>query len=90
MIRLVCAIVFIVKAVGVGTTLGTMLIKEDRMQQNSDDHEILVRDKSYVKFERLLVKAESEGRIGGDFKCLMCGMRYMSKRDAEDCCRIIP
>ena len=60
------------------------------MQQTHEDQDILVRDKSYVKFERLLVKAESEGRIGGNFKCLMCGMRYTSKQEAEDCCKIMP
>jgi hypothetical protein len=51
---------------------------------------VLVRDESFVKYERLLSKAESEGRIDGPNKCLVCGMRYLSKQDADSCCRIVP
>jgi len=51
---------------------------------------ILVRDESFVKFERLLNKAESEGRIDGPCKCLVCGMRYLNKESAEACCRVVP
>lgn len=54
----------------------------------SDD--ILVRDESFVKYERLLTKAETEGRIDGPNKCLVCGMRYMSKDEADACCKINP
>ena len=57
-----------------------MAVKEDT---------ILVRDESFVKYERLLLKAEAEGRIDGPCKCLVCGMRYLSKADAEDCCRVV-
>ena len=55
------------------------------MKVKEDD--ILVRDPNYVKYERLLLKAEAEGRIDGRFTCLVCGMRYPHKDDAEDCCR---
>ncbi|HPF69082.1 MAG TPA: hypothetical protein PLQ13_00310 [Candidatus Krumholzibacteria bacterium] len=54
-----------------------------------EDH-VLVRDESFVKYERLLSKAEVEGRIDGPNKCLVCGMRYLSKQDADECCRIVP
>ncbi|MCB1182109.1 hypothetical protein KDM41_01665 [bacterium] len=54
------------------------------------EEEILVRDESFVKYERLLTKAETEGRIDGPNKCLVCGMRYMSKEDADGCCKINP
>lgn len=50
------------------------------------EDDILVRDPSYVKYERLLMKAEAEGRIDGEFSCLVCGMRYREKMDAEACC----
>jgi len=53
------------------------------------ENEILVRDESFVKYDRLLEKAESEGRIDGPHKCLTCGMKYLSKEDAEECCRIM-
>ncbi len=54
------------------------------------EDEILIRDESFVKYERLLSRAEDEGRIDGPNKCLTCGMRYMTKQEAEECCRIIP
>jgi len=54
------------------------------------DDEILIRDESFVKYERLLTKAETEGRIDGPNKCLVCGMRYTSKDDADSCCKINP
>lgn len=51
------------------------------------DDDILIRDESFVKYQRLLVKAENEGRIDGPNKCLVCGMRYNTKIDAESCCK---
>ena len=51
-----------------------------------EDH-VLVRDESFVKYERLLSKAEVEGRIDGPNKCLVCGMRYREKIDADGCCK---
>lgn len=51
---------------------------------------ILVRDESFVKYRRLLNRAEAEGRIDGPNKCLVCGMRYLTKDDAESCCRVTP
>jgi hypothetical protein len=52
------------------------------------EDDVLVRDESFVKYERLLSKAETEGRIDGPNKCLVCGMRYLSKDEADHCCRI--
>ncbi len=52
--------------------------------------DILVRDESFVKYERLLTKAETEGRIDGPNKCLVCGMRYTTKGRADTCCKINP
>ncbi len=54
------------------------------------DEDILVRDESFVKYERLLLKAEVEGRIDGPAKCLVCGMRYISKSEADNCCKLVP
>lgn len=54
------------------------------------EEEILVRDESFVKYERLLNKAEMEGRIDGPNKCLTCGMRFLTKEEAENCCKIVP
>lgn len=60
------------------------------MQRIREEGGVLVRDKSFVKFERLLAKAEAEGRIDGPCKCLVCGMRYATKEEAENCCKILP
>ncbi|MBK6735018.1 MAG: hypothetical protein IPG61_13225 [bacterium] len=54
------------------------------------EDDVLVRDESFVKYERLLSKAETEGRIDGPNKCLVCGMRYLNKDEADNCCRIAP
>ena len=51
---------------------------------------LLVRDESFVKYRRLLRRAEDEGRIDGPCKCLVCGMRYLTKDESEACCRINP
>ncbi len=58
------------------------------MQRGRSDSEILVRDKTFVKYERLLAKAEAEGRLSGAYRCLVCGMRYRVKEEAESCCRV--
>jgi hypothetical protein len=44
-------------------------------------------NKKYVKFHRLLAKAEKEGRIDGDYVCPVCGMRYMTFDEADVCCK---
>ena len=54
------------------------------------EDDLLVRDESFVKYRRLLARAENEGRIDGPCKCLVCGMRYLSKDEAESCCNIAP
>jgi hypothetical protein len=58
----------------------TRVVKEDILLQ---------KDKSYVKFHRLLAKAEAEGRLDGKFQCPVCGMRFLSLEEADDCCRIV-
>lgn len=50
---------------------------------------ILKKGKSYVKFHRLLAKAEAEGRLDGKFHCPVCGMRYLAAHEADNCCRVI-
>jgi rubrerythrin len=59
------------------------------MKQEAKEATILQKDKNYVKFHRLLQKAEADGRLDGKFRCPVCGMRYLSEREADDCCRII-
>lgn len=49
---------------------------------------VLMRDKEYVKFVQLLRKAEREGRLDGNFNCVLCGMRFNTREEAEECCRV--
>ena len=48
---------------------------------------LLVRDKEYVKFVQLLRKAEDEGRLDGKHTCMLCGMRFQTSKEAEECCK---
>lgn len=61
------------------------------MDIENDDKEatILKKGKNYVKFHRLLAKAEAEGRLDGKYLCPVCGMRFLSAQEADDCCRVI-
>ncbi len=60
------------------------------MGLTTQEQDVLVREKNFVKFDRLLRKAEAEGRIDGPAKCLVCGMRYLTKDEADGCCKITP
>ncbi len=48
---------------------------------------VLVKEKEYVKYVQLLKKAEEEGRLDGKFVCLLCGMRFQTKAEAQQCCK---
>ena len=52
-----------------------------------DAKQILVKDHPSATYEMLLKKAEREGRIGGKYRCPVCGMRFKREREASDCCR---
>lgn len=54
-----------------------------------EEENTLIREKPFVKYEQLIAKAEKEGRISGRFRCIICGMRYNEKPDAEECCKVI-
>jgi hypothetical protein len=49
----------------------------------------LIKEKPFVKYDQLIEKATREGRIDGRFRCLVCGMRYHLKDDADDCCKVV-
>lgn len=51
---------------------------------------VLVKEKKFVKFHRLLERAEAEGRLDGEHRCPLCGMRYLSVQESVDCCKIPP
>jgi len=58
-------------------------------EMTKSDEPTLVKEKPFVKYDQLIARAEREGRINGRFRCLVCGMRYNDKDDAEDCCRVV-
>ena len=47
---------------------------------------VLENDESWVKFKKLLARAEAEGRIDGKYRCPVCGMRYNSEAECATCC----
>ena len=49
----------------------------------------LIKEKPFVKYDQLIHRAEREGRINGRFRCLVCGMRYHDKDDADECCKVV-
>jgi rubrerythrin len=51
---------------------------------------LLEEDENYVKFTKLLQKAESEGRINGQYRCGVCGMRYNEEQESKACCARVP
>lgn len=54
---------------------------------NRDEDGIaLQKDRPNSTYELLIKKAVSEGRIGGDHRCQVCGMRYNNTDDAVTCC----
>jgi hypothetical protein len=57
--------------------------------EKQDKSGVLVRDKEYVKFIQLLRKAEREGRLDGTYSCTLCGMKFNTQEEAEECCRIM-
>jgi hypothetical protein len=59
------------------------------MKLEDKEAPVLKKGKNYVKFHRLLAKAEAEGRLDGKHQCPVCGMRYLSEPEADDCCRVI-
>lgn len=59
------------------------------MKRDGKGSAILQKDKNYVKFHRLLQKAEADGRLDGKHRCPVCGMRYLTEKEADNCCRII-
>jgi len=49
---------------------------------------ILRRDKEYVKFVQLLKKAEADGRLDGAYCCTLCGMKFQTREEAAECCKV--
>jgi len=58
------------------------------MKREAYESAILQKSKNYVKYHRLLRKAEEEGRLDGKYRCPVCGMRYLTEPEADACCRI--
>ncbi|RKZ06778.1 hypothetical protein DRQ05_04190 [bacterium] len=58
------------------------------MKSGEKDDSFLEKDKNYVKFHKLLAKAAAEGRLDGKYVCPVCGMRYLTSKEADECCKI--
>lgn len=62
--------------------------KKEEKDKGKEKEPILQKEEKYIKFHRLLAKAEAEGRLDGKYQCPVCGMKYLSASEADECCRI--
>lgn len=46
-------------------------------------------DRNYVKFNKLLARAQEEGRVDGKFRCPTCGMRFRTDVESVNCCAVV-
>ena len=65
---------------------GRQPMTEEGVMTRDEEGGVLQKDRPNSTYELLLRKAVEEGRIGGDFRCQVCGMRYKSPREASTCC----
>ena len=50
--------------------------------------DLLAKDREYVKYFQLLKRAGADGRLDGKYPCKLCGMKFHTKQQADDCCKI--
>ncbi|UCG52501.1 MAG: hypothetical protein JSW58_02825 [Candidatus Latescibacterota bacterium] len=53
-----------------------------------DKASLLRKDKEYIKFMQLLRRAETDGRLDGKYTCKLCGMKFHTEEQADECCKI--
>jgi hypothetical protein len=51
-----------------------------------DDGILIKKDGTSSTYDLLLKKALREGRVGGKFRCPVCGMRFKNEKEASGCC----
>ncbi|MDP6530212.1 MAG: hypothetical protein QF819_00320 [Gemmatimonadota bacterium] len=56
------------------------------MMIREKDTSILEKDRTNSTYELLLRKAVEEGRVGGDHRCRVCGMKFNNGQAAAECC----
>ncbi len=49
----------------------------------------LIKANPNSTFDILLKRAEREGRVGGKFRCEICGMSFKSQHEAVACCEVL-
>jgi hypothetical protein len=49
----------------------------------------LIKANPNSTFDILLRRAEREGRVGGKFRCEICGMSFRSEQEAFSCCEVL-
>ena len=58
----------------------------DVMHNDDDGSFFLRKERTNTTYDLLLRKAIKEGRVGGRFRCPVCGMRYSRQKEAATCC----
>lgn len=59
------------------------------MNRRNADQNVLVKGTTNSTFDILLRKAEEDGRVGGKYQCLICGMSFHQKSESKACCAML-
>ena len=51
-----------------------------------DEGVLIKEDRTSSTYDILLRKAKKEGRVDGQHRCPVCGMRFKTEKDASACC----
>ena len=52
----------------------------------SEEDILIKKDRTSSTYDILLEKAVKEGRVGGKYRCPVCGMHFKVEREASACC----
>jgi rubrerythrin len=61
-------------------------VGERRVVMGSGEDILIKKDRTSSTYDILLKKAVKEGRVGGKFRCPVCGMRFKMEKEASACC----
>jgi len=56
------------------------------VRRSREGSSCLVKASANTTFDILFKKAEKEGRVGGKYRCRICGMSHRNEQDAVGCC----
>ena len=64
-----------------------------KKKRNEDEGPLFVKDDGFQEdpaLQTAFEKAKREGRVDGEHRCSVCGMRFLNQWEADHCCRHDP